>query len=151
MSALLSVMVIGITFLNQSEVRALRLRDKFDKVWVFAELVLFVLVGAAVDLSVALNAGLLALFLLSIELIFRFVGVQLCLIKTELNQKERLFSGISYLPKATVQAAIGAIPLALGVEHGDLILALAVLAIIVTAPLGAIGIDLTYKKFLQKG
>lgn len=151
MSALLSIMVLGITFLNQSEERALRLRDKFDKVWVFAELVLFVLVGAAVDVSVALNAGLLALALLAIELIFRLIGVQLCLIKTELNQKERIFAGISYLPKATVQAAIGAIPLALGVEHGELILALAVLAIIVTAPLGAIGIDITYKKFLEKG
>ncbi len=149
MSALLSVMVIGITFLNQSEERALRLRDKFDKVWVFAELVLFVLVGATVDISVALNAGLLALALLAIELIFRFTGVQLCLIKTNLNKKERLFTGISYLPKATVQAAIGAIPLAAGVESGELILALAVLAIIITGPLGAIGIDLTYKKFLQ--
>lgn len=148
MSALLSVMVIGITFLNQSEVRALRLRNKFDRVWVFAELVLFVLVGAAVDIKVALGAGLLALALLAIELVFRFLGVQLCLIKTNLNQKERMFTGISYLPKATVQAAIGAIPLAAGVESGELILALAVLAIIITAPLGAIGIDVTYKKLL---
>ncbi|AIO18546.1 K(+)/H(+) antiporter NhaP2 [Candidatus Izimaplasma bacterium HR1] len=151
MSALLSVMVIGITFLNQSEERALRLRDKFDKVWVFAELVLFVLVGAAVDVSIALDAGLFALVLLAVELMFRITGVQLCLIGTKLNQKERIFTGISYIPKATVQAAIGAIPLAMGVEHGELILALAVLAIIVTAPLGAIGIDLTYKKFLKKG
>ncbi len=151
MSALLSIMVLGITFLNQSEERALRLRDKFDKVWVFAELVLFVLVGAAVDVTVALNAGLFALLLILIELTFRVVGVQLCLIRTKLNQQERLFAGISYLPKATVQAAIGAIPLAMGVEHGELILALAVLSIVVTAPLGAIGIDLTYKKFLKKG
>lgn len=150
MSALLAVMVIGITFLNQSEERALRLRVKFSKVWVFAELVLFVLVGAAVDISVALDAGLFALLLLVIELIFRVTGVQLCLIGTELNQQERVFSGIAYLPKATVQAAIGAIPLSMGVEHGELILALAVLAIIITAPFGAIGIDLTYKKFLQK-
>lgn len=151
MSALLSIMVLGITFLNQSEQRALRLRDKFDKVWVFAELVLFVLVGAAVDVSVALNAGLFALVLLTVELMFRITGVQLCLMKTNLNQKERLFAGISYLPKATVQAAIGAIPLAYGVDHGELILALAVLSIIVTAPLGAIGIDLSYKKLLKKG
>ena len=149
MSGLLAVMVIGISFLNQSEERALRLRDKFDKVWVFAELVLFVLVGAKVDVSVALDAGLFALVLLFVELSFRVIGVQLCLIGTELNQKERFFSGISYLPKATVQAAIGAIPLAVGVESGELILALAVLAIIVTAPLGAIGIDLTYKKWLK--
>ncbi|KFZ26674.1 MAG: K(+)/H(+) antiporter NhaP2 [Candidatus Izimaplasma bacterium HR2] len=149
-SGLLAIMVLGITFLNQSEERALRLREKFSKLWVFAELVLFVLVGAAVDLSVALNAGLLALILLSIGLLFRFSGVMLSLIKTNLNKHERLFAGISYLPKATVQAAIGAIPLALGVESGELILALAVLAIIISAPLGAIGIDLTFKKFLVK-
>jgi len=150
-SALLAVMVIGITFLNQSQERALRLREKFSKVWVFAELVLFVLVGAAVDISVALDAGLLALALLVIELTFRFIGVQFCLIKTELNQKERLFSGISYLPKATVQAAIGSIPLLAGVPSGELILAIAVLSILITAPIGAVGIDLTYKRFLQKG
>ena len=151
MSALLAVMVIGITFLNQSEERAVRVREKFSKVWVFAELVLFVLVGAAVDVSVALSAGLFALLLLAIELIFRVSGVQLCLIGTNLNKKERIFSGISYIPKATVQAAIGAIPLMMGVESGELILALAVLVIIVTAPLGAIGIDVTYKRFLKKG
>ncbi len=149
-SGLLAVMVLGITFLNQSEERALRLREKFSKLWVFAELVLFVLVGAAVDLSVALNAGLLALILLSIGLLFRFSGVMLSLIKTNLNKHERLFAGISYLPKATVQAAIGSVPLALGVESGELILAIAVLAIIISAPLGAIGIDLTFKKFLVK-
>ena len=151
MSALLAVMVIGITFLNQSEERALRVRDKFSKIWVFAELVLFVLVGAAVDVRVALGAGLFALLLLLIELIFRVSGVQLCLIGTNLNKKERIFSGISYIPKATVQAAIGAIPLMMGVKSGELILALAVLAIIVTAPIGAIGIDLTYKRLLKKG
>jgi len=150
MSALLSVMVIGIAFLNQSEERALRLREKFSRVWVFAELVLFVLVGTKVDLSVALGAGLFAVLLLFIELSFRLIGVQLSLLKSKLNQKERLFTGISYIPKATVQAAIGAIPLMLGVEHGDLILALAVLSIIITAPIGAIGIDLTYKRLLQK-
>lgn len=149
-SGLLAVMVLGITFLNQSEERALRLREKFSKLWVFAELVLFVLVGAAVDLTVALDAGLLALILLGIGLLFRFSGVLISLVKTNLNKHERLFAGISFLPKATVQAAIGAIPLALGVESGELILALAVLAIIISAPLGAIGIDFTYKKFLAK-
>lgn len=149
-SGLLAIMVLGITFLNQSEERALRLREKFSKLWVFAELVLFVLVGAAVDISVALDAGLLALVLLSVGLAFRFSGVMISLIKTNLNKHERLFAGISYLPKATVQAAIGAIPLALGVESGELILALAVFAIIISAPIGAIGIDLTYKKFLEK-
>lgn len=149
-SGLLAIMVLGITFLNQSEERAIRLRDKFSKLWVFAELVLFVLVGAAVDITVALDAGLLALILLSAGLLLRFSGVMISLIKTNLNKHERLFAGISYLPKATVQAAIGAVPLALGVPSGELILALAVLAIIISAPLGAIGIDLTYKKFLVK-
>jgi len=149
-SGLLAIMVLGITFLNQSEERALRLREKFSKLWVFAELVLFVLVGAAVDISVALDAGLLAIVLLCIGLTFRFSGVLISLIKTNLNKQERLFAGISYLPKATVQAAIGALPLALGVESGELILALAVLAIIISAPIGAIGIDLTYKKLLVK-
>jgi NhaP-type Na+/H+ or K+/H+ antiporter len=150
LSALLSVMVLGITFLNQSQERAVRLQDKFDKIWVFAELVLFVLVGAAVDIRLAFAAGVLAIVLLIIELSFRLAGVQLSLIKTPLNKKEKAFAGISYIPKATVQAAIGAIPLAMGVESGDLILALAVFAIIVTAPIGAIGIDLTYKRFLEK-
>ena len=149
-SSLLSVMVLGIMFLNQSRERALRLREKFDRVWVFAELVLFVLVGAAVDIKIAFAAGGFALLLLVIELSARFFGVQLCLIKSPYNQKERLFSGIAYLPKATVQAAIGALPLAYGVPYGELILALAVFSIIVTAPLGAIGIDLTYKRLLQK-
>lgn len=148
-SSLLSVMVLGIMFLNQSRERALRLRDKFDRVWVFAELVLFVLVGAAVDVRIAFAAGGLALLLLLIELSARFIGVQFCLIKSDYNKKERIFSGISYLPKATVQAAIGALPLAYGVPHGDLILALAVFSIVITAPLGAIGIDLTYKRLLE--
>lgn len=150
-SALLSVMVIGITFLNQSQARALRLREKFSRVWVFAELVLFVLVGAAVDISVALDAGLIALALLAIELTFRFIGVQFCLIKTDFVVKERLFCGVSYMPKATVQAAIGSIPLLMGVPSGELILAVAVLSILITAPIGAVGIDLSYKKCLQKG
>ena len=149
-SSLLSIMVLGIMFLNQSRERALRLREKFDRVWVFAELVLFVLVGAAVDINIAFAAGGFALLLLVIELSGRFIGVQLCLTKSQYNAKERVFSGISYLPKATVQAAIGALPLAYGVPHGELILALAVFSIVITAPLGAIGIDLTYKKLLKK-
>lgn len=149
-SSLLSVMVLGIVFLNQSKERAIRLREKFDRVWVFAELILFVLVGAAVDIKIAFAAGGFALLLLVIELSARFIGVQTCLIQSSYNKKERIFSGIAYLPKATVQAAIGALPLAYGVPHGDLILALAVFSIIVTAPLGAIGIDLTYKRLLEK-
>ena len=147
-SGLLSVMVIGITFLNKSETRAIRLRKKFDTVWVFAELVLFVLVGAAVDVALALSAGLFAVVILTGGLILRFVGVQLSLLNTNLNKNERIFCGVSFLPKATVQAAIGAIPLAVGVTSGSLILALAVLSIMLTAPIGAILIDLTYKKLL---
>ena len=149
-SSLLAIMVLGISFLRQSEERALRLRDKFSKVWVFAELVLFVLVGAAVDIEVALGAGLIAIGMLTIQLGARFMGVQLCLTQSNLNQKEKLFCGVAYIPKATVQAAIAAIPLTMGVPAGELILAIGVLSIIVTAPLGALGIDLLYKKTLEK-
>lgn len=149
-SGLLSVMLIGITFLNQSKERAIRLRKKFEGVWVFAELVLFVLVGAAVNLSVAIDAGLLALLILLLSVSIRMIGVQISLIKSDLNMKERLFTSIAFTPKATVQAAIGAIPKTLGLPGGDLILALAVLSIIITAPLGATGIELTYKKLLEK-
>lgn len=149
-SSLLSIMVIGITFLNKSEIRAVRLRNKFNKVWVFAELILFVLVGVAVDITVAFSVGFVAVLLIIIELSFRLIGVFLSLKGSTLNKKERLFSGISFLPKATVQAAIGAIPLSLGLPNGELVLALAVLSILVTAPLGAIGIDSTYKRLLDK-
>ncbi|MEC9485390.1 MAG: cation:proton antiporter [Candidatus Izemoplasma sp.] len=150
MSGLLAVMVLGITFLNQSKERALRLQIKLSKVWVFAELVLFVLVGAAVNLSLAFSAGLLAIVLLVFSLMSRLLGVGIALTHTDLNYEERLFSGIAFLPKATVQAAIGAIPLSLGVPNGDLILAIAVLSIIITAPLGALGIDITKDSLLQK-
>ncbi|MCF7926877.1 MAG: cation:proton antiporter [Candidatus Izimaplasma sp.] len=149
-SGLLAIMVLGISFLNYSELRALRLRQKFSKLWVFAELVLFVLVGAAVNIHVAASVGMFALVLIIIEIISRIFSVHLCLIKSELNNKERTFAGIAYTPKATVQAAIGAIPLTVGVASGELILALAVLAIMVTAPLGAISMNLTYKKLLVK-
>jgi NhaP-type Na+/H+ or K+/H+ antiporter len=150
LSGLLSVMVMGITFLALSRERAHRLRNKFSKIWVLAELVLFVLVGAAVDISLAFQAGSIAIVLIALELTFRMSGVAVSLIKTNLNYKERLFTGIAYIPKATVQAAIGGIPLALGVPNGDLILAIAVLSILITAPLGAIGIDLTKDQLLNK-
>jgi len=147
-SGLLAVMVLGISFLNKAEIRAKRLRNKFSSIWVFAELVLFVLVGAAVDVSVIFSLGLLALGMLVVELLARFLGVQLSLIKTKFNKNERIFTGFAYLPKATVQAAIGAIPLALGVPSGELILAIAVLSIVVTAPIGATIIEFTHKKLL---
>lgn len=127
-----------------------RLSEKFGKLWIAAEVVLFVLVGAAVDIRYTLSAGIVAVFMIFIALIFRTVGVLICTIKTKLNMKERIFCVIAYLPKATVQAAIGSVPLAAGLACGKIILSVAVLAIIITAPLGALGIDNTYKKLLEK-
>lgn len=127
-----------------------RLSEKFGKLWIAAEVVLFVLVGAAVDIRYTLSAGIAAVFMIFIALIFRTAGVLICTIKTKLNMKERLFCVIAYLPKATVQAAIGSVPLAAGLACGKIILSVAVLAIIITAPLGALGIDNTYKKLLEK-
>mgnify|MGYP005756979563 FL=1 len=127
-----------------------RLSEKFGKLWIAAEVVLFVLVGAAVDIRYTLSAGIAAVFMIFIALIFRTAGVLICMIKTKLNMKERIFCVIAYLPKATVQAAIGSVPLAAGLVCGKIILSVAVLAIIITAPLGALGIDNTYKKLLEK-
>ena len=127
-----------------------RLSEKFGKLWIAAEVILFVLVGAAVDIRYTLEAGLPALLMIFIALVFRAVGVSLCLIGTKLNAKEKLFCVIAYMPKATVQAAIGSVPLAMGLPCGKIVLSVAVLAIIITAPLGAIGMDSTYKKFLEK-
>lgn len=127
-----------------------RLSEKFGKLWLAAEVVLFVLVGAAVDIRYTLSAGISALFLILIALVFRACGVLLCMVKTKLCWKERLFCVIAYLPKATVQAAIGSVPMAAGLGSGKIILSVAVLAIVVTAPLGALGIDSTYKRFLEK-
>lgn len=127
-----------------------RLSEKFGKLWIAAEVVLFVLVGAAVDIRYTLSAGIAAVFMIFIALIFRTAGVLICTIKTKLNMKERIFCVIAYLPKAKVQAAIGSVPLAAGLACGKIILSVAVLAIIITAPLGALGIDNTYKKLLEK-
>lgn len=127
-----------------------RLSEKFGKLWIAAEVVLFVLVGAAVDIRYTFSAGIAAVFMIFITLIFRTAGVLICTIKTKLNMKERIFCVIAYLPKATVQAAIGSVPLAAGLACGKIILSVAVLAIIITAPLGALGIDNTYKKLLEK-
>ena len=127
-----------------------RLSEKFGKLWIAAAVVLFVLVGAAVDIRYTLSAGIAAVFMIFIALIFRTAGVLICTIKTKLNMKERIFCVIAYLPKATVQAAIGSVPLAAGLACGKIILSVAVLAIIITAPLGALGIDNTYKKLLEK-
>lgn len=127
-----------------------RLSEKFGKLWIAAEVILFVLVGAAVDIRYTLNAGLAAVLMIFVALIFRAVGVCICMLGTALTPKERLFCVIAYLPKATVQAAIGSVPLAMGLSCGQIVLSVAVLGILITAPLGAIGMDLTYKRFLSK-
>lgn len=126
-----------------------RLSEKFGKLWLAAEVILFVLVGAAVDIRYTLDAGLSAILMLFLALLIRTCGVLLCTIKTNLSGKERLFCVIAYLPKATVQAAIGSVPLAAGLPCGKIILSVAVIGIIITAPLGAFGMDITYQKFLQ--
>ena len=125
-----------------------RLSAKFGKLWIAAEAILFVLVGAAVDIRYAAQAGAAAVLMIALALVFRAVGVCLCMLGTKLNRKERLFCVIAYLPKATVQAAIGSVPLAMGLLCGQLVLSVAVLAILITAPLGAIGIDRTCKRLL---
>lgn len=127
-----------------------RLSEKFGKLWLAAEVILFVLVGAAVDIRYTLDAGLAAVAMIFVALIFRSFGVWLCTVKTSLTLKERAFCVIAYLPKATVQAAIGSVPFAAGLPCGKIVLSVAVMAIIITAPLGAFGMDFTYKKFLHK-
>ena len=127
-----------------------RLSEKFGKLWFAAEVILFVLVGAAVDIRYTLDAGLAAVAMIFAALIFRSFGVWLCTVKTSLTLKERAFCVIAYLPKATVQAAIGSVPFAAGLPCGKIVLSVAVMAIIITAPLGAFGMDFTYKKFLHK-
>ncbi|MFZ5905867.1 MAG: cation:proton antiporter [Nitrospirota bacterium] len=150
MSALLGVMTIGFILLEKAEVRAHKVSQKLSKVWIFAEILLFVLVGAQVNIEVAWEAGLAGALLIFIALIGRSVGTYVSLIGTDLNFRERLFCVISYIPKATVQAAIGAVPLEMGVKSGEVILAVAVLSILLTAPLGAIGIMATGDRWLEK-
>lgn len=149
-SGLLAVMALSGTVLKMQEVVAKRISGKFSKVWVAAELILFVLVGAAVDIRYIYSAGLAAVLVILGALLFRAVGVYISLIKSGLTAKEALFCNIAYLPKATVQAAVGAIPLAAGIAGGNVILSVAVLSILFTAPLGAIGIDLTYQRLLKR-
>lgn len=127
-----------------------RLSEKFGKLWLAAEVILFVLVGAAVDIRYTLTAGPAALAMIFAALAFRAVGVFLCVFGTQLSRKERLFCVIAYLPKATVQAAIGSVPLAMGLPCGQIVLSVAVLAILITAPMGAIGMDGTYRRLLEK-
>lgn len=150
MSGLLAVMALSGTILKQYGILAERLSGKFSKIWVAAELMLFVLVGATVDISYVAQAGVAAVALIFFALAIRICGVFICLIRTKLTIKERLFCAIAYLPKATVQAAIGGLPLAAGVASGNIILIVAVLAILITAPLGAIGVDASYQRMLSK-
>lgn len=149
-SALIAIMFIGVGLQRQSPEVAARLSLKFNKLWVGAEVMLFVLVGAIVDLSYVRSAGIKAVLLILGALAFRTTGVLVCLIGTKLNARERLFCVFGYLPKATVQAAIGGIPLALGLGCGNIVLAVAILAILITAPLGAFAIELSYRKLLAK-
>ncbi|MCQ2451638.1 MAG: cation:proton antiporter [Oscillospiraceae bacterium] len=127
-----------------------RLSEKFGKLWLAAEILLFVLVGAAVDIRYTLEAGPAALLMLAIGLLFRSFGTWLCLLGTNLNTRERCFCVLSYLPKATVQAAIGSVPLSMGLGCGKIVLSVAVLSILITAPLGAFGMDLSYRRLLKK-
>lgn len=149
-SALIAVMFIGIGLQKKREVVANRLSAKYGKLWVAAEVFLFVLVGATVNIGYVGKVGIKALIVIAGALVFRMFGVLVCLLGTEIKGKERLFTMLAYTPKATVQAAIGGIPLALGFACGEAVLAVSVLAIVLTAPLGAFAIDFTYKKFLKK-
>ena len=149
-AGLLSIISMGATLFAKRKTVAQRLSAKFSKLWIAGEILLFILVGATVDVKYALEFALPILAVLGLAMIFRMAGVYTCMLGSNLNKKERLFCMIAYTPKATVQAAIGAIPLSLGLASGQLILAAAIIAIIVTAPLGAFAMDLTYKKLLTK-
>lgn len=147
-SGLLSIMSLGIMIKQNYSVLAERLSVKYNKLWIAAEIFLFVLVGATVDLSYAFHAGIFAVLLVLSALMFRIAGVAISLIKTELTKQEKLFCMIAYTPKATVQAAIGALPLTMGLDCGQIVLTVAVLSILITAPFGAICIDNLYKRLL---
>ncbi|MHA6646441.1 cation:proton antiporter [Aerococcus urinae] len=149
-SGILAVMAMGLVINRLDSEKAVNLGQYYNKLWIPGEILLFVLVGASVNITYAFQAGWQPVLLIGMVLIFRSLGVLLSLAKTHLSFKERLFSVIAYLPKATVQAAIGGVPLAMGLGSGEIILTVSVLAILITAPLGAFGIDLTYQKILQK-
>lgn len=149
-SALISIMFIGVGMKKQHEALAKRISAKYAKIWVGAEVFLFVLVGATVDISYLGKVGLNAIIVILSALLFRMAGVFVCLIKSRVELKERIFAMLAYTPKATVQAAIGGIPLSLGLACGDTVLTVAVLAIVLTAPLGAFAIDLSYNKLLKR-
>ena len=150
-SGLLAIMSMAMVLAMRSVLEVTkRLQEKYGKLWIAAEVILFVLVGAAVDIRYTLEAGAGAVLMIFIGLVCRSIGTWLCMLGTNLNKKEKLYCVIAYLPKATVQAAIGSVPLSLGLSCGNIVLSVAVLSILITAPLGAIGMDLSYKKLLTK-
>ncbi|MCH5287793.1 MAG: cation:proton antiporter [Christensenellaceae bacterium] len=149
-SGLLAVMSMALLLAMRSVPSVTdRLREKYGKLWLAAEVILFVLVGAAVDIRYTLQAGGGALLMIAVGLVFRCAGVYLCMLGTALNRQERLYCIVAYLPKATVQAAIGSVPLALGLPCGNMVLSVAVLSILITAPLGAVLMDATYRRWLH--
>ena len=149
-SGLLAIMSMGTGIQEKNSILAKRLSSKYSKLWIAAEVILFVLVGATVNIKYALGASIPAILLIMTVIAFRMAGVFLCLLGTSLSYKERLFCMIAYCPKATVQAAIGSIPLSMGLSAGNIILTVAVLSILITAPLGAFAIDFSYKKLLNR-
>ena len=149
-SGLLAIMSMGTGIQEKNSILAKRLSSKYSKLWIAAEVMLFVLVGATVNIKYALGASIPAILLIMTVIAFRMAGVFLCLLGTSLSYKERLFCMIAYCPKATVQAAIGSIPLSMGLSSGNIILTVAVLSILITAPLGAFAIDFSYKKLLNR-
>lgn len=149
-ASLISVMFIGIALKKDRPEVSFRLSQKYNKMWVWAEVMLFVLVGATVDIGYVAYAGVSSIVIIIGALIFRMAGVALCMAGTKLKLKERVFCMLAYTPKATVQAAIGGVPLSMGLACGNTVLTVAVLAIIITAPLGAFAIDMTYRKLLKK-
>ena len=149
-SGLLAIMSMGIIIKQKYDVLASRLSIKYNKLWLGAEIFLFVLVGAVVDLKYVVSAGVASILLIVGALLFRMLGVAFSLIRTDVLKKERLFCMLAYTPKATVQAAIGAIPLSMGLDCGNTVLTVAVLAILITAPFGAVCVDNLYKRLLRK-
>ena len=143
-------MCAGMALRRKDEKTAAELSWQYDRMWTAAEVFLFVIVGASVSLEHALKAGMVSVILVLLVLLFRMLGVYVCLIGSRLEWKERLFCMIAYTPKATVQAAIGGLPLAMGLACGETVLTVSVISILLSAPLGAFGIDLTYRRFLKK-
>lgn len=148
-ASLLGIMTMGFIILEKYPILAKRLSTKFNKIWVFSEIILFVLIGAAVNIEVIFSSSSVGVIIILIGLIGRMLGVGVSLFSSNLNKKERLFCGLSYIPKATVQAAISGIPLAMGVPHGEILLAIGVLSIIISVPIGVIGIRMGQTRLLK--